>query len=290
MTAPFPKRLYWWLDQRFPPVVYTLLVGLFFASAQLVAVQLGGTGSLDPLAAVVAWCFFLHLRIFDEHKDYDADIVAYPDRVLSKGLVTLGHLRWLAAAAIVVQLCGALWMGQSAVLWWAFAFAFSVAMFFEFGFSAWLSEHMVVYAVTHNPVTVFVAMFVWAATGAPWHWGFVWYLALATFGMLSFEFARKTRLPAEEHKGVPSYSSVLGQGPARQMLAVTYLAVGVSLTGLAWAMGASVPLSLGVGIGCAAPGLLSCMGMQKAKIVEGAASVVLLSTFIVSGGLAWSLS
>ncbi len=42
-------------------------------------------------------CFFLHLRIFDDHKDYDEDCRHFPDRVLQRGVVTLDELKLLAS-------------------------------------------------------------------------------------------------------------------------------------------------------------------------------------------------
>jgi len=79
--APWSRRLLGWLLERFPPVVYTVLVVLFHGSAVLVAHAFGGGDRLAPTAAVVVWLFFLHLRIFDEHKDYAKDVAAYPDRL-----------------------------------------------------------------------------------------------------------------------------------------------------------------------------------------------------------------
>ena len=69
-----------------------MLTALFFGSAAWVATALGG-GELRPqgwAGAAIVWLVFLHLRIFDEHKDAAQDRQAYPDRLLSRGVVTLG--------------------------------------------------------------------------------------------------------------------------------------------------------------------------------------------------------
>ena len=80
--SPLYQRLGGYLLERFPPVAYTLLTVLFFGSSVWVAIALGG-GELRPngwLGAVVVWLVFLHLRIFDEHKDAEVDRAAHPER------------------------------------------------------------------------------------------------------------------------------------------------------------------------------------------------------------------
>ncbi len=271
-------------------MVYTLLVALFFVSAQLVGVRLAGEGSIQPLAALVAWLFFLHIRIFDEHKDFEKDAETYPDRVLSKGIITLGDLKRVGGVVLLLELAGVALMGPDAVFWWAMAFAFSLLMYVEFFVADWLNDHILLYAVSHNPVTALIAMFVWAGTGASWHPGMYWYLALASVGMLAFEIGRKTRLPDEEHPGVPSYTTELGQDVARFVLLGLYVAVACAVGGLVMALGGSPPVVGGLAVLCALPGAATAMGRQPAKRVEAGASVVLVLCFIVSAAAAWGLA
>ena len=117
--APWPRRLGGWTRERFPPVVYTLLVVLFHAAAVLVARGLTAEGGWAPQAAVVVWLVFLHLRVFDEHKDFEKDREAYPDRLLSRGVVTLTLLA--RVGAVVDQKPGAADMGELAILTWYLA-------------------------------------------------------------------------------------------------------------------------------------------------------------------------
>jgi 4-hydroxybenzoate polyprenyltransferase len=288
--APWPRRFLGWLRERFPPVVYTVLVVLFHGSAVLVAHAFGGGGRLAPAAAVVVWLFFLHLRIFDEHKDYEGDVAAYPDRLLSRGVVTLPLLARVGAAALLVQAVLAALLGRVALLAWVAALSFSVAMRYEFGVGRWLNRHMVLYAVTHNPVVAGLAVFLYAATSARWDWAYLWYVGVASLGSLAFEFGRKTRLPEEEHPGVPSYTTELGQGPARALLAATYLATWACASGLFYALGVADPWPVLVGLVAVFPGFLTTSGRQPAKRVELGASLVLLLCFLVCGTVAWGVS
>ncbi|MBW1877781.1 MAG: UbiA family prenyltransferase [Deltaproteobacteria bacterium] len=288
--APWSRRFVGWLRERFPPVVYTILVVLFHGSAVLVAHAFGGGDRLALAAVVVVWLFFLHLRIFDEHKDYAEDIVAYPGRLLSRGVVTLPLLARVGAVAIVVQAVLAALLGRWAFLAWAAAALFSVAMRYEFGVGRWLNRHIVLYAVTHNPVVAGLAVFLYAAAGARWDWAYLWYVGVASLGSLAFEFGRKTRRSEEEHAGVPSYTTELGQGPARALLGATYVATWGCVSGLFYALGVRDPWPVVLGLAVVLPGLLTVPGHQPAKRVELGASLVLLVSFLVCGTVAWGVS
>ena len=285
-AKPWPGRLLGWLDERFPPAVYTVLVLLFHGSAVTVASTLGGGGRLAPAAAVVVWLFFLHLRIFDEHKDHAQDAVAYPDRLLSRGVVTLPELARLGAAAIAAQVLLSALLGLPALLAWGAAFLFSVAMRYEFGLGAWLKDHIVAYAVTHNPVVAGLALFLHAASGARWEMAFLWYVGVASFGSLAFEIGRKVRRPEEEHPGVASYTTELGQGGARALLVGTYLLTWACLSGLLYALGLPDPWPPLLGLLAVLPGAATALGQQPAKRVELGASLVLLVSFLLCGTVA----
>ncbi len=291
MAMPVLRGLWAWAWERFPPVVYTVLVALFWGSGARVATALGGGGRLAPAAAVVVLLVFLHLRIMDEHKDYDRDVITHPDRVLSRGLVTLPVLARLGVLAVAVEALVAASLGGRAFAWWAATFAFTLSMRFDhdplgLGIRPWLERHMAVMAFTHNPVVVPLALFVHASTGAPWRWGYLWFAALSSAGLLAFEFGRKTRRPEEEIPGVPSYTSTLGQRGARALLAGVYAGLGIALAGLALALGRPPLVAALAAVLVPLPGLLTCPGRQPAKRVEGAASAVLLLAFLAAAWLA----
>jgi 4-hydroxybenzoate polyprenyltransferase len=93
--SPFARRLLAYLAERFPLLGHGVLIAAYYSSNQFLARTLTHPG--EPmhydlstlLGALTLLCFFFHLRVFDEHKDYAEDCVHYPDRVLQRGLVTL---------------------------------------------------------------------------------------------------------------------------------------------------------------------------------------------------------
>ncbi|MGH2897146.1 MAG: hypothetical protein ACRDMZ_00605, partial [Solirubrobacteraceae bacterium] len=178
---------------------------------------------LPGLAAL--WLFFLWLRVLDEHKDFEADAVAHPDRVLQRGLVTLGELRVVGGVSLAIQLAVSLWIdgGCGAVAaWWLAAVAWSLLMAKEFFVREWLRQHIMWYAFSHMVVMLLLVAWV-AAMGAP---GAVqsrapWLLAaLVYMSGLAFEMGRKMRAPQDEHPLADSYTQALGVSTATRALEV----------------------------------------------------------------------
>ncbi len=284
--SPLPRRLWAYLLERFPPAAYTLLVVVFYSSGALVAQALGGGDARWPAAAVVLLVFF-HLRVFDEHKDHERDRETHPERLLSRGVVTLALLRRCALAAVLVEAGISAALGTGALTWWALTFGFTGLMLFELGVGAWLGRHIVIYAVTHNPVVALLAIYIWASTGAEFSPAYLWYVGAASLGSLAFEVGRKTNLPDEEVQGVESYSTALGRARAGWLVAGASLACAACVAGLVVALEAP-PLAPGViaGISLLAA-LVPALTGRKAKAVEGGATLLLLGALAACGVAAW---
>jgi 4-hydroxybenzoate polyprenyltransferase len=238
---------------------------------------------------VVVWLAFLHLRLMDEHKDHASDTLAYPDRLLSRGVVTLPLLRRLLVLVVLVEAGLAYLIGPTALLWWAAMFLFTLAMRVEFGVGRWLSQHIIVYAITHNPVVALLAIFSHAATGLAWNANFLFYVALVSVGSLAFEVGRKIRSPDEEIFGVESYSSALGRRGASWLLALLVVLTEAFGVFTLWPMaeGASGAVAMGIlWLGGAAAMIMGRPG-QPAKRVELGASLLLLLSFVAVGVAAW---
>jgi 4-hydroxybenzoate polyprenyltransferase len=274
-----------YLAERFPIAPYAALVAAFHGAGSLVAVRLGG-GEVRAWAGLVVLLAFFHLRVFDEHKDFEKDVRTHPERLLSRGVVTLAMLRRWGVVAIVAEAALAAACGWRALLAWAAMFAFTVAMRFEFGVGKQLEKSLLAYAITHNPVVAGLAMFIWASTGAAWDPRYLLFVAAASFGSLAFEIARKTRLPDEEVPGVDSYSSVYGRRQAGALVHLCVFAAVASAIVLSSRMTASylplVPLALAY---LAARVLTT--GDRPAKKVELGSSVALLGVFFGMGVAAW---
>ena len=292
--SPLFQRLAAYLVERFPPVAYTLLTVLFFGSAMWVAQAFGGGAIREGgwWGAVIVWLVFLHLRIFDEHKDAEQDRTAHPERLLSRGVVTLPLLRIVALLAIVIQLGLSVYLGIEVLVVWGATWVFTLLMAVEFGVGKWLKRHMVLYAITHNPVVAGLGLLGWACTTARWTMDFGWYLGAVSLGSLAFEFGRKIHQPAEEVEGVDSYSSVLGRRGASWLLRIALLAAGALGLVCCWDMGQIVlgngpQIGGGIVIAGTVAGLAYAGADEPSKKVEMGATVALLSLMTGLWVAAW---
>lgn len=220
-------RFWAYLQERFPPGTYALLVAVFYlAAAWLGQVRAGGGAGAEagvvPLAtglrslagALVVLLAFFTLRVFDEEKDSEQDRLAHPERVLSRGLVTLAQLRRAGLVAIVLQGLLAALLGWVPALAWGGVLLFALAMKVEFFCGGVLRRHLVLYALTHNPVVCLLALFAIATGqgGGRLHLDAVLllFLLLVTGLSLLFEVGRKVRAPEDERAGQDTYSAALG--------------------------------------------------------------------------------
>ena len=246
-TDPFPRRLRAYLRERFPLLGHGILIASYYSSNQFLAHVLAHPGepmrySLATLAgAVTLFCFMLHLRVFDEHKDYEEDCRYHPQRVLQRGLVTLRHLRWLGALAITLEVALSAWRGPGALFAWGVAFLFSLLMLREFFVRDWLKRHFLLYATSHMLLMPLLSLMVYsfatgqAPTEAP---GLFWlYAFVGFFVTFNWEVSRKIRAPEEEIEGVDSYTKVFGTyGAAWIVLAIRVIDTAlVSIVG--WQLG-----------------------------------------------------
>ena len=218
--SPFPLRLKAYLAERFPVLGHGVLILAYYSSNQFLARALTEPGrpmhydATTLLGAVTLFCFFFHLRVFDEHKDYAEDLVHYPQRVLQSGVVTLKDLKILGGIAIALELLLSALRGPGTAVAWLAAFGFSVLMLKEFFVRDWLKRHFLVYATSHLLVMPLLALLVfsfatgrWPREAPPWFWLYAWVGFFVTF---NWEVSRKIRAPEDEIEGVETYTRIFG--------------------------------------------------------------------------------
>ena len=224
-------RLLAYLGERFPLLANALLILSFYSSNQFLAHTLSRPGQpmqydLSSLCGCLTiLCFFLHLRIFDDHKDYVTDCECFPDRVLQRGVVTLGELKLLAAMTIVCEFTLAAICGTAALLALAVAFTFSLLMLKEFFVGVWLRQRFLLYASIHMLVMPALSMTVWSFGARQYFWQipfWYWLYALVSYFLaFNWEVSRKIRAPDDEIEGVDSYTRRCGTYGAAYLVLLT---------------------------------------------------------------------
>ncbi|MCG8670830.1 MAG: UbiA family prenyltransferase [Pseudomonadales bacterium] len=217
--SPLIVRILAWMEERFPFKNFPAWVVWYLLAALVARFSMGGEtialSFVDILGAVATWSFFLLLRVFDEHKDYELDLHNYPERVLQSGLITLTHLKFIGVLCVVFQILWAAFLdgGFGQVFWaWLIMFFYSLLMAKEFFVGEWLEKRLVLYAISHQ---IIIPLTIWwmCCLGQPdvkFSGLIFWLMALSFATSMTLEIVRKTRGPDEERDTVDSYSKVFG--------------------------------------------------------------------------------
>jgi 4-hydroxybenzoate polyprenyltransferase len=220
LRVSLPSRIHAYLGERFPLFANGLLILSFYSSNQFLAHALSQPGEPmrynlnSVLGCLTVLCFFLHMRIFDDHKDYAADCRYFPNRILQRGTVTLRELKILAAFAIACEFLLASICGPAAFISLLAAFAYSVLMLKEFFVGDWLKKRFLLYASIHMLIMPLLAMTVWSFATKQYFWqipSWYWLYSLVSYFLaFNWEISRKIRVPEDEVEGLDSYSRLFG--------------------------------------------------------------------------------
>lgn len=217
---------YFWayLNERFPLQANGVLIVSYFTANYLLA--RGAVWQGEPLhiswrfvaGCIVLLCMFFHIRVIDEHRDYEQDLIVHPNRVLSRGLVTLTQLRGIGLAAVATELILSALLGLPSLVMCLLLLLISWLIFKEFYAGGILSHNLLVNALLHMLVMPLYSLFVFAVatgqfpTSAPVA---VLLYAWVSYGVgLGYELSRKTRAPHDERPGLITYSAVMGPYPS----------------------------------------------------------------------------
>lgn len=237
-----------YFSERFPPLQYTVALGVFaFATLAYGAASAGVPrfpGAYSSFVAfAVTFLTFLQLRIHDEFKDYEEDCHYRPERPVPRGLVTLRTLQRLLWLAAGVQLALSATLGLSQVIALAAILTYSWLMRVEFFARAWLKRNAGAYLLSHMLIIPLITIYV-ALCGATVSVDLAWYLAFGYANFCVFEIGRKIWAPAEERTGVETYTALWGPFRAVAAWLGAIYAAGVTGTIAAHAVSVAAPVAV----------------------------------------------
>lgn len=231
------KNFWAYLQERFPLQANGVLIVSYFSANYLLARGALWTGEAlqiswrFPAGCIVLLFMFFHIRIIDEHKDYEQDLIVHPNRVLSRGLVTLTQLRRIGLGVVAAELVLSYALGLPAFVLCLILLVISWLIYKEFYIGEALSRHLLWNALLHMLVMPLYSLFVFTVatglfpTAAP---EVVLLYAWVSYGVgLGYELARKTRAPQDERPGLITYSAVMGPYPAAGAALLALLFSGV---------------------------------------------------------------
>ena len=191
---------------------------------------------------IIIFMFFLQLRITDEFKDYEEDLKYRPYRPVQRGIISLKALGKIGIATIIIQIILAYVIDFKIIYVMLIILLYMFLMAKEFFIKEWLTKRILIYALSHVVIMIFITLVIVNATqyiilgeaenifkfGA-----LQWYrhnidIALIPLFTLNYlngivlEIGRKTRRADEEEHGVQTYSKLWGKKKAAVILSLLF--------------------------------------------------------------------
>jgi hypothetical protein len=207
-------------QERFEPLSHFTMIVVFIVAHLLVAKNsLGASISYGQhailLIGVIA--FYFKLRLYDEVKDYELDVVINPSRPLPRGLLNHNDMYFGMGVCIFIELVTFSSQSIQSAASIIVAILYSLLMYKEFFIKEKIRPYLTTYALVHTIVTTLLSFAIFSFVA---HLGLLQIIqdpALLSFAMANwllfniFEFGRKTFASSEERENVDTYSSLFGR-------------------------------------------------------------------------------
>ena len=188
---------------------------------------------------IIIFMFFLQLRITDEFKDYEEDLKYRAYRPVQRGVITLKVLGKIGIATVIIQIMLAHVIDPEIIYFMIFVWIYMFLMAKEFFIKKWLTKRILIYALSHVVIMVFITLVIVEATQyiVPKNIFDVFILqryrhnidfaliplfALNYLNGIVLEIGRKTRRADEEEHGVQTYSKLWGKKKAAVILSLLF--------------------------------------------------------------------
>ena len=190
---------------------------------------------------IIIFMFFFQLRITDEFKDYEEDLKYRPYRPVQRGIISLKALGKIGIATIIIQIILAHVINPKLIYFMLLVWFYMFLMTKEFFIKNWLTERILIYALSHVVIMIFITLVIVKGTGyiLESHFLETLYLSVEKYGKNIFigliplfalnylngivlEIGRKTRRTDEEEYGVQTYSKLWGKKKAAVILSLLF--------------------------------------------------------------------
>ena len=189
---------------------------------------------------IIIFMFFFQLRITDEFKDYEEDLKYRAYRPVQRGIISLKTLGKTGIVTVIIQIMLAHVIDPEIIYFMIFVWIYMFLMAKEFFIKKWLTKRILIYALSHVVIMVFITLVIVEATQyiVPKNIFDVFILqryrhnidfALIPLFTLNYlngivlEIGRKTRRADEEEHGVQTYSKLWGRKKAVVILSLLFV-------------------------------------------------------------------
>lgn len=277
------RRFYLYQKERFP--VLPLILGIVPATFSSSAVFSQNPDIVALTSAVaVSFLYLLHVRVIDELRDFEHDVLYHPSRPLQKGVITRRELRYVDLAAMVILLLIAFSAGIIATAVALAMLCYSYLAGKEFFVGEALRKRFFLYNGLNLVQMLLMQIFVYAifAPNLPLSMLLLAHFLFTAVGTLVFEFVRKLKVPGEDGAGKDTYTYYLGFARAHSVY-LFLLALNATLFTWIITLMAANTVWVILGAGCATVAFSAALvhRMQRTKRTD----VLMQSSFVVLYGL-----
>jgi len=209
----FLRRFIKYQNERFPFLIIIFTTAAVIFSSFTVATGGFSFGKTAVVAFITSLLFMFHIRLFDELKDFEHDLKYYPDRPVSRGLMSVSEIRNLAVCVIAIEILVNLLDPAAVLLLFFIALCYSLIARKEFFVRKWLREHFFTYNLVHYVQMSLLLIYFYSLAGAtlwPPSRLLIFHFFFTNFTLILLEWARKMRPHSEENESRDTYSARLG--------------------------------------------------------------------------------
>lgn len=212
------KRLHIYFKERYPIVARLILGCIVFLEIHFIILLNYGVTSFhigiqEAVGAYTVFAFLLWLRVADDLKDYETDMRLFPDRPLPSGRV---YKKDIVIICIIMELIAVVLnlIFMNNILFFCILYAYGYLMSKWFFKKKVIQPSLPLALVTHNPVQMFVNVYIISFTVIKYDLEPVSLITIMTlwtlyFPALIWEVSRKIKAPKDEND-YTTYSKLFG--------------------------------------------------------------------------------
>jgi len=205
-----PKRFNIYQKERFP--IFPLVISLFPAILSSGAVLNNISISNSILTLIATILYLLHIRIIDDHRDFEHDNIHHIERPVQKGVISKKELISIDITAIIIFLI-------ISALINIYAFYIAIVMYFysylasqDFFIKKYIRKYFFVYNIINLLQMILMQIFVYYTFTDKLNFNLLIliHFLFTSIGSITFEFIRKLKIPGNDGTGEDTYTWHLG--------------------------------------------------------------------------------
>lgn len=205
------SRLYKYQDERFPvKVLFFTTWAVILSSAAILSYQ---TTFVQMVMAFLASLLFLfHVRVIDEHRDFEHDTNYHTERPVQRGLIKLKELVVVDVIGMLIFVIICVYYGITGWIYGGVLLIFSYLARKDFYGGQWLKQKFYLYNGVNMLQMVLLQLLIYAILIQRFEVNAVMWIHLlfVIWNTLIIEVVRKIKISATESKGSDTYSHHMG--------------------------------------------------------------------------------